>query len=496
MNEKQDKKIQSSFTKKLRYGGYSIVITALVIVLVVALNYAFGALEDRFALSFDMSGNELTELSEETEEILKSIDQPVHIYTVYSPDSANVSQRIQIETLLGRYAAKNSEITVSNIDPKTNPQKVRSYERDSLTISEGSVIVTNADESRVKVISYMDFFTQQQNQYSGNVSYSFTRAESQISSALVYATSTETPRMYFLSNHGEVPKDYLSMFTQNMSFENMEALELNLGSAEAPELEAGDTVIILKPTKDLLDEEYSKLSTWLENGGRLLFAVDFQVDFEKLPNFNKLLGLYNLGFKDGMIVEDVDNASAYNVYPDFIVPAMEESEITDTLPEKAILLMPQNNRAIQYPEMPISGVQYQTLLKSSDKSVLKSEIREETTYTAQEGDEVDSQILALTALRQNEDSDKDVRIALIGNINMFADGLANATSNQDFLISTLKWLCNAQVDVRVPNKPAQNTSLAIPNSESFWTLVVVTLIAIPVLVFAGGVFVWVRRRHL
>ena len=137
------------------------------------------------------------------------------------------------------------------------------------------------------------------------------------------------------------------------------------------------------------------------------------------------------------------------------------------------------------------------MLKTSDKTILKSEIREDFTYAAQEGDEVESQILALTALRRNEDSDKDVRIALIGNISMFVDSnLVNSTSNQDFLISTLKWLCNSQIDVRVPNKQIHNTALTIPDAKSGWTIVVVTVIAIPVLVFAGGVFVWLRRRHL
>ena len=84
MSKNKKSKFRSFLGKRqFRYGWYATLITVLVIAVVVVVNMAAGAIEDRFALSIDMSSNSITSLSDQTLEVLGQVDEEVHIYTVY-----------------------------------------------------------------------------------------------------------------------------------------------------------------------------------------------------------------------------------------------------------------------------------------------------------------------------------------------------------------------------------------------------------------------------
>lgn len=496
MSKNQKGKFRSFLGKrKFRFGWYATLITVLVIAVVVVLNMALGAIEDKFALSIDMSPNSITALSDQTLETLGQVDEEVHIYTVYK-NGTQTESRIQLEAIINKYCAKNGNIKTENIDPVNNPQKINGY-TNGTSLSEGAVIMTNADESRVKVINASDFYEYRQNRSTGQYSASFTKAEPRLTAGLLYVISDDTPKVYFLTGHNELASDNCSVLKEQLSNENYEVKDLSLGASDAPELAAGDTIMVLSPRMDLTDEEYTAMKTWLEAGGRLMFAANYDVDFEQLPNFSKLLALYNLGFKDGITVEDQNSASSWFYRPDWIVPAIEEHDATASLTDGR-LIMP-GPRAVQYPDMPLSGIQYKNMLTTSSSAYVKSTVDANTDlFTRSDADELGSQVLAMSAMKQNvEDPTKDIRVVLVGSSDIFADtSLINSSNNIGFIMSAVQWMVNRDVNVSVRAKTAQNTMLMIPDAATFWTLTAVCVIVIPVLVLVGGVWVWLRRRHL
>lgn len=496
MSKNQKGKFRSFLGKrKFRFGWYATLITVLVIAVVVVLNMALGAVEDKFALSIDMSPNSITALSEQTLETLSQVDEEVHIYTVYE-NGTQTESRIQLEAIINKYCAKNGNVKTENIDPVTNPQKINGYTGGS-TLSEGAVIMTNADESRVKVINASDFYEYRQNGSTRQVSASFTKAEPRLTAGLLYVISDDTPKVYFLTGHNELASDNCSVLKEQLSNENYEVKDLALGASDAPELEAGDTIMVLSPRMDLTDEEYTTMKTWLEAGGRLMFAANYDVDFAQLPNFSKLLALYNLGFKEGIVMEDQDAASSYYGQPYLLVPTVEEHDATADL-SNGRLIVP-TARAVQYPDMPLSGIQYKNMLTTSSSAYVKSALTENTDlFTRTDEDEQGTQILAMSAMKQNvDDPTQDIRIVLVGSSDIFGDtSLVNSSNNIEFILSSIQWMVNRDVNVSVRAKTAQNTVLMLPDAGTFWTLAAVCIIAIPVLVLVGGVVVWLRRRHL
>ena len=117
--------------------------------------------------------------------------------------------------MLEKYHALNSHITVENIDPVSEPTRVTKYAGD-VQLSEGSVIVTNGDESRVKLINRNDYYYYSTSNYTGS-SYTYFTLESKMTSALVYVTSTETPRVFYLSGHNELDaSSYCTLLTAQL----------------------------------------------------------------------------------------------------------------------------------------------------------------------------------------------------------------------------------------------------------------------------------------
>lgn len=496
MSNTQKGKIRAFLGKRqFRYGWYAAAITVLVIAIVVVVNLAVGAIEDKWALTVDVSANSVTTLSNETKEVLDGIDQDVHIYTLFQ-EGTQAEVRTQLEGIINRYRARNDRITVSNIDPVKDPTRVNSYQKDSATtLSEGSLIVTNGDESRVKTIRYRDLYDTYYNQQTGQQQITGFTAEKQLTSAVMYVTSESTPKVYFLSGHQEVEYSNLSTFRQYLSNENYDVAELSL-TGSAPALGAGDTVMVLSPKTDLTDEERDLLKAFLTGGGRMTFAMSPTVEMDKLPNFQSLLSLYGVGFKEGVVIEEENNPTSWINYPYWIVPTMEEHDITKAVKDANGRLIIPSPRGVQLPDMPISGIQYAELLSSSDSAYVKA-VDADTSDRA-DGDEVGRQILAYSVLDQDyEDSTKDVRILLVGTSDLYMDSvLLTGSNNLDFLMSSMEWLVNRDMSVSIRSKTMKNTTLSIPDAGSFWIVGALVVVVIPVLVLVAGIWVWFRRRHL
>ncbi len=265
---------------------------------------------------------------------------------------------------------------------------------------------------------------------------------------------------------------------------------LNLTSSGDVTLEAGDTLVVVDPKRDLSDAEYETIRAWIVEGGRMLFALSYETDLSTLSNFNKILDYYQLSFGDGVVQEDAGATSNWNGDQYTLRPNMDaENELTESLVSAGAYLMMPYSRPINPVAMPESGIRFSSVLTSSDKAVVMN------------GDEKSlpgTQTLAMTMLKQNaDDSSKDVRIALIGNIYTLADtNLLNYSYNMNFTMNVFNWLVNRDTSVSISSKLLPDSTLAIPDSATAWTLAAVVVIAIPLIVLVAGIVVWIRRRRL
>lgn len=488
--KKSPNKLAGFLTRRqFRYGGYATVMTAIVIAVVILLNVALGAIEDNWALSIDVTAIGATDFDEQTEKVVAEVNEEIHVYTLFQ-DATSSSVRVQVEEVLNKYHAMNGNITFSNIDPVKNPGLVQGYSGGA-ELSEGALILTNADESRVKLVNRTDYYYYYTSSYNSQT-YTIFDLESKVTSALMYVTSAETPRVFYLNGHGELDStSYCTVLTQQLENQNYDVAQLNLTSDVDVTLEAGDTVVIINPVRDLSDAEYETLRQWLANGGRMMFVLNYDTNADTLVNFTKLLDYYQLSFGEGVVKEDSSSTSNWNGDYYTLVPAMDaEHDITAKMAESNQYLMMPKCRPINAVEMPESGLQFTDLLTTSSKAVVQVNDTDSAPGT---------QTVARAMLKANEsDPTKDIRIVLLGSYYSMADtSLLNYAYNMNFTMNAFNWLVNrADASVDISSKLMANNTLAIPDIATAYTLAGIVVIAIPLIVLVGGIVVWRRRRSL
>ncbi|MGI6173585.1 MAG: Gldg family protein [Christensenellales bacterium] len=498
--------VKRFFTRRqFRYGWYATLSTVLFVALVLALNVVVQAAENKWALKIDATGNAITAFSDKTYETIASVEDDVYIHLVYTANS-NRAEKMNVEEIAAKYQARNGKIHVDTIDPNTEPTRINAYKEKTNTasITEGAIIVTNADESRIKVVAAKDVYSKeldfrtylatQQERY-----IDVFNAEGQLTSALMYVTSSDTPRILFLEGQNEVASAYCSTLTGSLTNENYDVGTVTLGKGDI-ELVSGDTLVILMPELDLTDTEYETLRTFVEGGGRMLYVHDPNMSIDTTPNFKRLLDYFGFAFESGYVVEDDASTSNWLNQRYSLLPNKDaESAITSTLAQSRIIL-PMSAASIAQPD-PRSGFVYTNLLTTSAKAYLKTMTTgsdASNLLVKEETDQTGPFTLAMSLLKQVDvkDSSKDIRMVVLGSPYLVVDALMNSSNNLDFAMNAIDWLVNREVSAYVRSKSLLSTTLAIPDSGTALLLFIVVVVVLPLGAFAFGVVTWIKRRRL
>ena len=473
--------------RKLRYGRFAVFLTVAVFAIVILLNVAAGRLEQTHAWAVDLNGLNATDFDQSTLDVLKLVEEDVYVYTVYQASTEN-ALRVQVGAILEKYHALNPLVHIGNIDPVTEPGRITQLVGDK-ELDEGAVIITNGDESRVKVYNRDEYFGV--TAY-GNYHFTYLYLERYVTSSLVYVTSRETPHVWFLTGHGEIGASSCTMLGQALANRNYEVGSLNL-TGEAENLLPNDALVIANPGRDLSDEEAGLLRNWLAAGGRLLVCLSYQTDTSGLPNLTRILDYYQLAFGDGVVYENEDETARYwNGNTLNLVPMLVAGhEITDKLTEigSENLIIPQA-RPIQPVLLPESGAVYSRLLTTSDRAYA---------VNGSEKGNPGTQILAMAMLRADEnlEKEKDIRIVLMDSAYLLGDSnLLYYCYNLNFTVTALDWLINSDTTVDVSSKVMTNSTLSIPDSETANRLGIIAIGVMPLAVTVIGIIVWRRRRRL
>jgi ABC-2 type transport system permease protein len=255
---------KTSLVKRLskgssRRGTYAAAVSAVVIAIVVFLNLIIGQLPSN-VLEFDISDNNLYDISYTSEQLLSALDTDVKI-TVLA-ESGNADERIL--KFLDDYAALSPHVTVTTIDPVLYPSVLEKYD----TV-ENTVVVENEDSGNYTVIDLYGFdgygdamllYDYSYYSYYGSYYETSFDAEGLLTSAVSYVTNETSSLVYTLEGHGESSfgASVTELFTKNHIDTDSVDLLMDGGVPEDCEL-----LICYNPTEDLADDELTILqSIW------------------------------------------------------------------------------------------------------------------------------------------------------------------------------------------------------------------------------------------
>lgn len=464
--------------KKLKYGSYSMFLTVLVFAIAVVVNLLAGELPSKYT-QIDVSEEKLYTIGDQTEEVLKNLEEDVTIYRIVQ--SGNEDETIT--KLLERYEDASSHIKVEEKDPVVNPSFTSEYTQDTLT--DNSLIVTCQDKN--KIVDYNSLYEQSMDYTSYSYSVTGFDGEGQITSAIAYVTSDDLPKLYVLEGHGE--STLSSTMEESIKKDNIDIETLNLVNVgEVPE--DTDCILINSPQTDLSESEKEAVLDYLESGGKALIFSDYTTS--ELTNFDSLLANYGVERVDGVIFEG-DNQHYVAQMPYYLLPEMNESEITTNLvSDNRYILMPVA-QGIKQSEDARDTLNIVSLLSTTEDAYSKVNT-DSTTVEKEEGD-IDGPFDIGVSISEEVDDENSTQIVYFSSSALMQEQIDQMVSgsNTQLITDSLSWMCKQEESVSIPVKSVETSYLTITGYDvSFWSIT--AMILIPGVFLVTGFVIWLKRR--
>lgn len=470
---------QALSTRTARVGGYSFVLSLVVLAILIAVNVLAEQLPASWT-QLDISAAQLYSLTSDTKVVVTNLDQDVNIYWIVQAGQENTV----VEKLLDRYEELSDHITVLKRDPDVYPTFAQQYTDE--TVTNNSLVVESGDKSRY--ISYDDIFQYDTDNYyaTGSVSQVFD-GEGQITSAIDYVVSTDLPQIYLLSGHGEAGLS--QSFADALTRANYDTVaDFSLLNVDAIP-EDCDALLINAPTSDISEEELAMLRSYVQGGGKLLVFSGPQQDSD-LPNLNALLADYGVTVTDGVVVDPNRDYYAFTA-PYVLMPEIQDSDITAPLLDGSYHIIVPIAQGLTVGDTTAGTVT--PLLQTSGDSFSKAAGYAMSTYDKEDGDTDGPFTLAVSI----EDSAAGGRVLWVAS-DYLLDEQYNAFSsgaNLDFTMNGLSWMIGETDAVSIRTKSMDYNYLTISASSATW-LKICMIGIIPVCFLLLGVDEVLRRRKM
>lgn len=468
--------------QSVRYGGYASVMTLVVIGGIIALNLLVGNFS---SVQVDLTENRIFSLSEQSEQIAQSLDGEVTIYAVYRRGT----ERQQVLEILRRYENLSANIAVEVIDPDQNPTFSQQYAQEGEQIPNGSVVIVQGETSRV--IPPNELMTSRRMRQGTSELFN---VERRVTNALAFLQTGNVPVVYQLTGHSEYTLSDVGML-EAIERENYRVRSLNLVTEPSVPEDAA-IVTVMGPQSDITEPEAEKLRTYLNNGGSAFFAVDFRVG--EAPVLNSLMESFGFHFRRGVVVEGNQN-NHVSGSPHFLVPNMLEHPTVDPIRTGQYFTILRAAQPVDTVEVRRRNLEITPLFRTSPSAYLKQALSDaEFTMQQQAGDPTGPFTLAVAVEDQMATPDEPgLRIVALGNSTMLLpignQGIPQG--NVDFFRNSLAWLQNQNEVIAIGPTSRIQLSMRLTGALTRIYAGIVVLL-IPLAIFATGIVVYLRRRHL
>lgn len=414
---------------------------------------------------FDFTGLAQFTLTSQTKEVLAELDKPVEVVNFFSP-AVPPTVSMYAQYLLDEYQIHSDQLTVRTVDPDLNPDQARQYQVDQVGALYG-VTVFRSEEGQRQV-------------YGPQIS---AEAEHAFTSAILEVTGIKQKKVYFLTGHGEsgIYTDYDSA-RSGLRDNLFEVAELDL--LRTPEVPEDAAVLVLaSPQQPLIESELEVLSSYLEQGGRLMVLVNPG----SLGDLGPLLGRWSLEIGDGTVIDP-----SSHVAPDPDTPLVPRTRNAFRLAE---IYFPGAAAVIPQEEIP-ADLAIVPLAWSSPESWLERGFKpgEQSQFDDQTDRKGPLAVGALVSTAPAEGSQEiGTRLAVIGDSDFAANRHFRNGNNSDLFLSSINWLAEGEEIIAVDRKVLPIRRLIL-GPEEVRFLHISSIGLLPVLLLVLGGIVWWRRR--
>lgn len=468
-----------------KYGTSAIFSSVLGLVILALLAF----LSVRHAHRFDVSEAGVHTLSQQTADLLASLDQRVEVTAFFSESEAP-----PIRDLLDRYEYASDQIDLRYVDPNSAPELVSAFGLTSEELAQGVARIGLESGESTKLSEF---------------------SESELTNALLKLVRSTGKKVYFLTGHNERPIEATegddapfaigpdaygnaASALVNETYEVEPLLLVRTGTVP----DDASVVVVAGPTQRLLDDEIAALRSYVEGGGAVFFAIDPRAR----TNLYDLLESWGVRLGDDVIVD-----RALAVFGQATTPIAGEYDgthpITSLLREPSLFPMV---RSVGLDDAAADAFTF--LAKTGEESWAERDLEGwRDTGRAEYGAEdllgpvpvaVAGSPMRRTAGSPASDASPDGsgtdaseggRIVVFGDSDFATNEFLDALRNRDLFVNSVNWLAGdvGQITVR-PNR-SRASSFQMSQDEFRW-IQVLSLFVLPEAIAILGVVTWWLRR--
>ena len=450
--------------RQTKYAAYATTYVLVVLAVVVVANY----LANRYSKSYDATANKRYSLSQETKKIVDGLKEPATI-TYF-----NVGSRFsEGKDILDEYKAISPKIHVKYVDPVKEPMLAR------------QAGIRNEGTATVQVGEHTEIASDM--------------TEEGLTGALIRDIKGNTRTVCFVTGSGEhqtddSSRDGESRFKGLLDRDSYQTKSISLvATASVP---ADCTAIVIDgPTRNYEQPEVDAIRSYVENGGRAFFMLDpplnvgpssigdndaltslleswgVTVDKDLVLDLNPIGQLYGFGGQVALV-------NSYGTQP--IVAEMKTTFTGFPL-----------SRSLSFKST--DKVSVEKLFDTSDTSFATTNLSSPKVNVKDPNNKRGPLTLGVAGTYNTGKSGSEGRFVVIGSSAWASNSFISFNGNGDLATNTINWLTSDEDLISIRPKAPEDRRITMTSAQ----LNMVRLISqfvLPLIVIAGGIFVWWKRR--
>jgi len=451
--------------RQARYGSNAFVMSLAFIGILVVVNYLVYKNSQRW----DLTEEKQNTLAQETIDTLTNLPQEVKALAFFTSRINSSTAK----TLLDQYKFSGKGIfDYEFIDPEKDPVSAKEH---NITM-DGTVVMVMGD--RKEPVTYV--------------------AEQEVTAAMVRLMNQDSPKIYFLTGHGEKSieesgDESYSQVKTTLASKNYQVETLNLlTNNKIPE--DARVIVVAGPTKPVSQSEVDLLAGYLDGGGALIVmeepspVTDFGDSADPLAEY--LEGMWGITLGDNIIVDN----SSQNAFL-AIADSYGEHSITEKL--QGMVTFYWTARTVQVTGE-VEGVEVQELIKTSTQSwaetdleALKNQDQEAQISADPEVDLIGPVSLAVVA----ENATQEQRLVVFGDSDFANNQFYSQYGNGDMFINTIDWAAYQETLINLTPKESVNRIMLSPSKYTLGFILLGSVFVLPGSVIVAGIVVWIQRRR-
>lgn len=436
-------------------------------------------LSQRYSTESDWTATRRNTLSDASIKLLQKMPEPVNIIS-FARESNLVPTRRNVQEIIGRYQKHKTDITLTFINPDTEPDKTRSM---GITV-DGELVITYRDRAEhVTSIS-----------------------EETVTNTLQRLLRSGEKKLVFLEGHGErqptgqANHDY-HRFIQHLDDKGIKATTLNLTERHAiPDDTA--VLIIAGPQLNYLAGEVELIRKYIDQGGNLLWLHDPG----SLYNLDKLASDLEIRFIKGVVVDPSTQLLGIEDPSFALVTRYGEHAITSNF---SLMTIFPRATAIEFTGQDSADSKNQwtasPILLTVERSWSETDKLEGVIEYSENSDTLGPLSIGMAlhrntpgAASENQDADGNTvlptqRIIVMGDGDFLSNTYLGNQGNQDLGYNMINWLSHDDTFISIPVAIAPDSELVF-NEKAWSFLGLFLLFGIPLLLLGNGIFIWLKRR--